>query len=130
MTFPVSTPICSELTGATVRQLQYLDERGALCPGRLERKRRAWDQLDALAVLIFLEVRDRGMRLSIATRLLERLRGSMTTRDLAIWNYALCMADGQYQLHVNSREVVAATKQSIPYILVDVDRLRKRIANP
>jgi DNA-binding transcriptional MerR regulator len=75
---PYTTKQISEITGASLRQLQWWDENGVVKPMIVDHKRQ-YSARDAIVVAIIMELRQRGVSWEIAKRLGEASRSVFET---------------------------------------------------
>ncbi len=124
--FPLSSVQCQEVTGATQRQIQWMDEKGIVSPLRNGRNRK-YERIDALCVLLWLELRRRGIGPSAVRSILVRVRAYQRQKGLADLRFMICLPNGKCVFHFDTKVTLAAIANCGLCLLVDVERLREKL---
>jgi hypothetical protein len=127
VTFPISTEQCAELTGATMRQLQWADENGVISPVHVG-CHRSYSKPEVLAVLLYVNLRSRGIghgtNLIVADFTATQKRGTLPGKQ----GFLICNPRGKSAWYGTATEAVAVMRASdSPCLLVDLEQLMERI---
>ncbi len=112
----MTTNEVAKITGLTLRQLQWLDERKILQPSKKQAWRRSYESIDLLRLNIVQDLRRKGLSLNAVAKRLPAINRALDSKCI-----------GRF-LIVSTRHEVAKTMDDMPKILALLDGAPEALA--